>query len=309
MSKAIVTGCAGFIGSHLCDSLLEQGFRVIGVDNLITGNPANIFHLKKNKSFEFHKKDIIKGFSAKGKIDFVFNLASPASPIDYQRIPIETIMVNSYGTKNMLDLALKKHAVFLQASTSEVYGDPVEHPQRETYNGNVNIIGPRACYDESKRFSEMLASNYARVYGLNTRIARIFNTYGPRMRKSDGRVIPNFITQALTNKPITVYGSGKQTRSFCYVNDLVDGLLKLAFSDYSKPVNLGNPKEIRIIDLAKKIKKMTNSRSRIEFSSLPIDDPSKRKPNILVAKRELKWKPRVGIEKGLRKTIEFFKEN
>lgn len=307
MKHAVVTGAAGFIGSHLCDALLGKGFKVTGVDSLITGSRKNLAGLKGNKRFEFHKRDIVKGFSAKGRVDYIFNLASPASPVDYQKIPIETILANSLGTKNMLDLALEKKAVFLEASTSEVYGDPLEHPQRESYNGNVSLTGPRACYDESKRFGEMLSLNYARAFNLEVRVARIFNTFGPRMRANDGRVIPNFITQALANKPITVYGSGKQTRSFCYVSDLVEGLQKLAFSRYPKPVNLGNPCEYTIAGLAGKIKEKTGSRSRIVYKALPMDDPARRKPDISVAARELKWEPKIGIGEGLEKTIDYFR--
>ncbi|MEM0360274.1 MAG: UDP-glucuronic acid decarboxylase family protein [Candidatus Diapherotrites archaeon] len=308
MKTAIVTGGAGFIGSHLCDTLLEMDLKVIAIDSLITGNKENIEHLKKNKRFCFIKKDIVKPITIKEKTDFVFNLASPASPVDYQKIPMQTILANSIGTKNMLDFALKKKAVFLQASTSEVYGDPLEHPQSETYNGNVNITGPRACYDESKRFAETLCTYYCKEFNLKTRIARIFNTYGPRMRKNDGRVIPNFITQALAGKPLTVYGDGKQTRSFCYVSDLVEGIVKLAFSNYQKPVNLGNPEELTMTELAEKIKTLTGSNSKIVFTKLPEDDPAKRKPDISIAERELNWKPKTSIEEGLKKTIEFFKE-
>lgn len=308
MKRAIVTGAAGFIGSHLCESLLGKGFKVTGVDNLVTGSKENISHLKKNKSFKFSKKDITKPVKLSGKLDYIFNLASPASPIDYQRIPIKTILANSLGTKNMLDLALEKNAVFLDASTSEVYGDPLEHPQKETYNGNVSISGPRACYDESKRFGEMLTAYYGRVFGLEVRIARIFNTYGPRMRVNDGRVIPNFVSQALHNKPITVYGSGSQTRSFCYVSDLVRGLEKLAFSSYKKPVNLGNPRELKIVDLARKIKQLTGSGSKIVFKELPVDDPARRKPDISTARKKLKWKPLIGINEGLERTIKYFRE-
>ena len=308
MKKAIVTGAAGFIGSHLCESLLEKGFRVTGIDNLVTGSVKNISHLKKDKNFEFIKRDTTKALKWNKELDYLFHLASPASPIDYQRIPIQTILANSLGTKNMLDLALEKKAVFLDASTSEVYGNPLEHPQRETYNGNVSISGPRACYDESKRFGEMLTAYYGRVFGLSVRIARIFNTYGPRMRANDGRVIPNFITQALSNRAITVYGSGSQTRSFCYVSDLVSGLEKLAFSSYKKPVNLGNPREMTILEIAKKIKRLTNSRSRITFKRLPMDDPARRKPDISIARKKLKWKPRIEISEGLKKTIAYFKE-
>lgn len=308
MKTAIVTGAAGFIGSHLCESLLEKGFNVNGIDNLSTGSRENISSLKKSKNFKFIKRDTTKPIKLKGRLDYLFHLASPASPIDYQRIPIQTALANSLGTKNMLDLALEKNAVFLDASTSEVYGDPLVHPQKETYNGNVSISGPRACYDESKRFGEMLTAYYGRVLGLNTRIARIFNTYGPRMRANDGRVIPNFITQALSGKPLTVYGSGSQTRSFCYVSDLVYGLEKLAFSSYKKPVNLGNPREMTILETAQKIKKLTKSSSSIEFRKLPVDDPTRRKPDISIARKKLKWKPVVGVTEGLKKTISYFRE-
>jgi len=307
VKRAVVAGAAGFIGSHLCDSLLEQGFRVSGIDNLVTGSKANLAHLKKNKNFEFFKKDIIKPVKLNGKADFVFNLASPASPVDYQQIPMETIYANSFGTKNLLDLTMEKKAVFLDASTSEVYGDPLEHPQSESYNGNVSLTGPRACYDESKRFGEMLTTYYSRVYGLETRVARIFNTFGPRMRTKDGRVIPNFICQALEGKPITVYGDGKQTRSFCYVSDLVTGLEKLAFSDYKQPVNLGNPREMSIFDTAERIRILCGSKSKIVFRELPKDDPSRRKPDISTAAKELKWKPRVSFDEGIGQTIDFFR--
>jgi len=308
MTRAIITGAAGFIGSHLTDALLEKGFKVTGIDNLVTGNKKNLAHLKKNKNFNFEKSDIIKEMKVSGKVDFVFNLASPASPVDYAKIPMQTIFANSIGTKNALDFALEKNAVFLDASTSEVYGDPLVHPQKESYHGNVSLTGPRACYDESKRFGEMLTTYYGKELGLESRVARIFNTFGPRMRADDGRVIPNFICQALRGKPITVYGKGKQTRSFCFVSDLVDGLQKLAFSNYRKPVNLGNPNEMTILETAKKIKELTHSRSPIAFRNLPKDDPSKRKPDISVAKLKLKWKPIVSFNEGIGKTIDFFAE-
>jgi len=308
MKHAVITGAAGFIGSHLTDSLLEKGFKVTGVDNLVTGDRKNISHHRKNKDFSFEKLDIIKEVKINGSVDYVFNLASPASPIDYQKIPMETIFANSLGTKNALDFAMEKNAVFLDASTSEVYGDPLVHPQKESYHGNVSLTGPRACYDESKRFGEMLTTYYGKELGLESRVARIFNTYGPRMRADDGRVIPNFINQALHGKPITVYGKGKQTRSFCYVSDLVDGLQRLAFSRYRAPVNLGNPNEMTILETAKKIKELTHSHSPIAFRNLPKDDPTKRKPDISVAKLKLKWKPTVSFNEGIVKTIDFFAE-
>ncbi len=308
MNHALVTGAAGFIGSHLTDALLEKGFKVTGVDNLVTGNEKNIFHLSKNKNFSFEKLDIVKEVKVKGKVDFVFNLASPASPVDYAKIPMQTIFANSLGTKNALDFALEKNAVFLDASTSEVYGDPLVHPQKESYYGNVSLTGPRACYDESKRFGEMLTTYYGKELGLESRVARIFNTYGPRMRADDGRVIPNFICQALRGKPITVYGKGNQTRSFCYVSDLVEGLQKLAFSKFRGPVNLGNPVEMTILETARKIKGLTHSRSAIAFRNLPKDDPAKRKPDISLAKLKLKWQPKVSFNEGIVKTIDFFAE-
>lgn len=304
--RALVTGCAGFIGSHLCEFLIKKGYEVIGVDNLYTGTKKNINFLPK-ENFTFIKKDITKRLKIKGKIDEIYNLASPASPVAYQNEPIATMLANSIGVKNMLDLALEKNAVFLQASTSEVYGDPLKHPQKESYFGNVNPIGPRACYDESKRFAETLTVNYHNEFGTDVRIARIFNTYGPKMQQSDGRVIPNFIMQALSNKPITVYGRGQQTRSFCYIDDMVLGLYKLMHSNYNLPVNLGNPRETKIIDLAKLIKKLANSDSKIVFTKMPIDDPVRRKPDITLAKKLLKWKPRVLLKQGLKKTIEWFK--
>ncbi|RLG68714.1 MAG: SDR family NAD-dependent epimerase/dehydratase [Candidatus Iainarchaeum archaeon] len=305
--RALVTGCAGFIGSHLCEFLIEKGYEVIGVDNLYTGSKQNISSLSKEK-FTFIKKDITKRLKIKGSLDEIYNLASPASPVAYQNAPLATMLTNSIGVKNTLDLALEKNAIFLQASTSEVYGNPLIHPQKESYFGNVNPVGPRACYDESKRFAEALTVNYSRELGVETRIARIFNTYGPRMQESDGRVIPNFITQALRNEPITVYGRGQQTRSFCYISDLISGLYKLMHTNYSMPVNIGNPKETKIIELAKLIKKLTESKSKIVFTEMPIDDPIRRKPDITLAKKLLKWKPKVTLKEGLKKTIKWFKE-
>lgn len=308
MSKTIlVTGGAGFIGSHLCEKLLAEGNGVICFDSLITGKKQNIADFLKNKSFKFVKGDISKKIKATQKLDEIYNLASPASPVDYQHRPIETLMAGSVGVKNLLDLARKNDSVFLQASTSEVYGDSLEHPQKETYFGNVNPIGPRACYDESKRFAEALTVNYARIYGLKTHIARIFNTYGPKMRKDDGRVIPNFIEQSLSGKPLTVYGKGSQTRSFCFVSDMVEGLAKLMEYDYQLPVNLGNPDERTILETAKKIIRVTGSKSKIVFSPMPKDDPEKRKPNISLAKKKLGWSPKISFDNGLVQTIDWFK--
>ncbi|MCD6478465.1 MAG: SDR family oxidoreductase [Candidatus Diapherotrites archaeon] len=304
--RAVVTGCAGFIGSHLCEFLVKKGYDVIGIDNLCTGAIENIASLPK-ENFTFIRKDITKGISIQGKIDEVYNLASPASPKAYQRLAIETMLANSIGTTNMLELALKKKACFLQASTSEVYGDPLVHPQKESYYGNVNPVGPRACYDESKRFAEALIMNYHWRYGLETRIARIFNTYGPRMSASDGRVIPNFIIQALRSEPLTVYGRGLQTRSFCYISDMVQGLYRLMHCSYAMPVNLGNPKEIKIIELAKLIKRLTGSKSKLTFVKMPEDDPEKRRPDITLARELLKWKPKVTLRKGLIETIAWFR--
>lgn len=306
----IVTGGAGFIGSHLCEKLLEGGNdKVICVDNMITGKAENVKHLTKNPNLVFLRHDVSRPLKISGKIDRIYHLASPASPIDYQKLPIETMMANSFGTKNMLDLAKEKKARLLLASTSEVYGDPEKHPQNEDYWGNVNPVGPRSCYDESKRFAEALAMAYHRIHGIDVRIARIFNTYGPRMRANDGRVIPNFITQALKNEPITVY-DGKQTRSFCYVSDMVDGLVRLMESGFAaEPFNLGNPDERKIIDVAKNIKQITESKSEIVFRPLPQDDPTRRRPDITKSKKKLGWEPRIGFDDGLKRTIEWFSGN
>ncbi len=305
----LVTGGAGFNGSHLCKRLLDSKNKVLCLDSLITGKKENIRFLLENKNFSFIKADITSPLKVEQKIDFIFNLASPASPIDYQKRPLETLFSGSLGVKNVLDLARKNNAVFLQASTSEVYGDPLEHPQKETYFGNVNPIGPRACYDESKRFAETLTVNYSNSFGVKTRIARIFNTYGPKMRLDDGRVIPNFVVQALQNKPLTVYGKGKQTRSFCFVDDLVEGLILLADSNYSLPVNLGNQKETTVLELAQKIIKVTKSKSAIKFLPLPQDDPEKRRPDTTVAEKKLGWKTKVSFDDGLKKTIDWFAQN
>lgn len=305
--KILVTGGAGFIGSHLCDFLLGKGHFVTCVDNLLTGNIKNIKHNLKDKRFDFIKQDIVKPFKYAGKVDFILHFASPASPVDYMNYPFETLDVGSTGTKNMLELAKKKKAKFMLASTSEVYGDPSISPQREDYFGNVNSIGPRSVYDEAKRFSEALTSAYSREKLVDTKIVRIFNTYGPRMGLDDGRVVPNFIKQALTGQSLTVYGVGDQTRSFCYVSDLVEGVYKLMYSKISGPVNLGNPKELKIIEFAKVIIDLTGSKSKIVFKSLPADDPKQRCPNIFLAKKELDWQPKVDLEEGLKRTIEYFK--
>ncbi len=305
--KILVTGGAGFIGSFLCERLLEEGHDVICMDNLSTGKKSNIKHLLKNQKFKFLEHDVTKPIEL--KIDSIFHLASPASPLDYQKLPIETSMVNSLGTFNMLELARKNNARFLLASTSEVYGDPLEHPQKETYWGNVNPFGVRSCYDESKRFAETLTMSFFRKYGLDIRIARIFNTFGPRMRKDDGRAIPNFIVQTLSGQPITVYGDGEQTRSFCFISDMIDGLMKLMFTDgfSGQVVNLGNKEEKSIISVARLIKDLTKSKSEIVFKPLPEDDPSRRKPDITKAKELLNWEPKVDFEDGLKKTIPWFK--
>ncbi len=306
--RILVTGGAGFIGSHLVEKLLDSKNEVICVDNFVTGREDNIKPLLKNPNFTFIEHDVSKPLEINGEIGCIFHLASPASPVDYQKLPIETMMVNSIGTMNMLELAKEKGAKFLLASTSEVYGDPEKHPQSESYWGHVNPTGPRSCYDESKRFAETIAMTYYRFHRIDVKIVRIFNTYGPRMRVNDGRAVPNFVTQALAGKPITVYGTGKQTRSFCYISDMVDGLKKLVNSKYSgEPFNIGMPNEFTILKVAKMIKGMTNSKSKIVYKPLPQDDPAKRRPDISKAKKKLKWEPKVSIEDGLKKTIEWFK--
>ncbi|RKY01517.1 SDR family NAD-dependent epimerase/dehydratase [Candidatus Poribacteria bacterium] len=307
--RVLVTGGAGFIGSHMCRLLLERGYEVICVDNLITGRLDNISDLfeRFGDRFTFIRYDITNPLWVSGRLDYILNLASPASPVDYVNLPIETMKVGAMGTYNMLELAREKGAKFLHASTSEVYGDPKVHPQPEDYWGNVNPIGPRSVYDESKRFAEALVMAYHRRYGLDTRIARIFNCYGPQMRPDDGRVIPNFITQALKGEPLTVYGDGSQTRSFTYISDLIDGLYRLMLSDYHEPVNLGNPDEKRIIDLAHIIIELTGSKGGITFKPLPQDDPKVRCPDITRARRILGWEPKVPLEEGLRETIRYFK--
>jgi len=304
--KTIVTGGAGFLGSHLCDLLLEKGHEVICIDNLVTGNTRNIEHIQSDR-FTYLKHDITKPIYFGDKIDYIFHLASPASPIDYLELPIQTLKVGALGTYNLLGLAKEKSARFFLASTSEVYGDPLVNPQTEEYWGNVNPIGPRGVYDEAKRYAEAITMAYHRYHKVDTRIVRIFNTYGPRMRINDGRVVPNFIGQALRGEDITVYGDGSQTRSFCYVSDEVEGLYRLMMSDYSSPVNIGNPEEHTILEFAKIILKMTRSGSKIVFKDLPVDDPKQRRPDIGKARELLEWEPEVGLEEGLRETIGYFR--
>lgn len=309
MKRILITGGAGFIGSHLCSFLLERDCDVICMDNLITGTMQNITPMLKNKHFEFIEHDVTKYIGVEGDIDYVLHFASPASPVDYLKLPIQTLKVGSLGTHNALGVAKAKGAQFLLASTSEVYGDPTVHPQPESYWGNVNNVGPRGVYDESKRFAEAITMAYHRAHHLDTKIVRIFNTYGPRMRKVDGRAIPAFIEQAFENKPITVFGDGKQTRSFCYVSDLVDGVHKLMNSNANTPVNIGSSDEMNILDLANLIIKVTGSKSKIVFKDLPIDDPKVRQPEITLAKMLLGWQPTISLKDGLRKTIEWFKDN
>ena len=309
MKTALITGGAGFIGSHLCEFLLAKGYKVIAMDNLATGDIKNIENLRSNKNFTYIHHDVSKHIVVNEELDFVLHFASPASPVDYQKIPIQTLKVGSLGTHNALGLALAKKASYVLASTSEVYGDPLVNPQPETYWGNVNPIGIRGCYDEAKRFAEALTMAYHRIHRLDTKIVRIFNTYGPRMRKDDGRVVPNFITQALKNEPITVYGNGKQTRSFCYISDLVEGIYKLMMSGINEPVNLGNSEEHTIFEFAEVIKELTKSKSKIAFKPLPVDDPHVRCPDIAKAKKMLKWQPKVKLKEGLARTIEWFKIN
>ncbi len=305
---AVVTGAAGFLGSHLSDLLLSRGYKVIGMDNLITGNVRNIEHLAGRADFEFIKHDVTKFIFLPGKIDLILHFASPASPIDYLQIPIQTLKVSSLGTHNALGLAKEKNATFLIASTSECYGDPLEHPQKETYWGNVNPIGPRGCYDEAKRFAEAMTMAYHRFHKVDTKIVRIFNTYGPRMRLEDGRVVPAFIGQALQGQPLTVFGDGSQTRSFCYVSDLIDGIYRLSQSDYHEPVNIGNPGEMTVRQFADKILAITGSKSSIDFRPLPEDDPKVRQPDITLAKKLLGWAPQVSFDTGIRDTVEYFRQ-
>jgi dTDP-glucose 4,6-dehydratase len=302
----VITGGAGFIGSHLCNRLIKEGFKIICLDNLITGTLENIKYLLKDKNFRFVKQDVTKYIAIRGNVDYVLHLASPASPQDYLKFPIQTLKVGSLGAHNALGLAKAKKAKFMLASTSEVYGDPLVHPQPEDYWGNVNCTGVRGCYDESKRFAEAITMAYHRIHKIDTKIARIFNTYGPSMRLDDGRVIPNFIHQALNNKPITVYGNGLQTRSFCYIDDLIEGLFRLMNSRINEPVNLGNPNEFTILELARLMIKLTNIKSKIVFKPLPEDDPRQRRPDIRRAKKILKWQSKVELKQGLLKTIEWF---
>ncbi len=306
MAKTLITGGAGFLGSHFCEYLLAKGHEVICVDNFLTGQKSNIAHIKDTK-FKFIESDVSKKISCDDKLDYVLHLASPASPEDYYKLPFETLKVGSEGTFNALELARKSGATFLLSSTSEVYGDPLVHPQVETYWGNVNPVGIRSVYDEAKRFAEAVAAAYQRTHGVKVRIARIFNTYGPRMRLNDGRAIPNFVAQALKGKNLTVYGDGKQTRSFCYVSDLIEGLYRLLISAVDSPVNIGNPTELTILEMAKKIKERIPAAGEIEFKPAMSDDPKVRRPDISKAKRELKWEPVVTLETGLTKTIDYFK--
>ena len=305
--KILITGAAGFLGSHLCDRFLIEGFHVIGMDNLITGDLKNIDHLMKRADFEFYHHDVSKFVHVPGKLDYILHFASPASPIDYLKIPIQTLKVGSLGTHNLLGLAKAKNARILIASTSEVYGDPLVHPQKESYYGNVNTIGPRGVYDEAKRFQESITMAYNRFHGLETRIVRIFNTYGPRMRLNDGRVIPAFLGQALRGEDITVFGDGSQTRSFCYVDDQVEGIHQLLFSDYDLPVNIGNPHEISILDFANEIIKLTGTDQKIVHQPLPKDDPLQRQPDISTAREKLGWEPQTHREEGMKITFDYFK--
>lgn len=305
---AVVTGAAGFLGSHLTDRLLAEGYKVIGIDSLLTGNVRNIEHLAGNPDFQFIKHDVTNYIYLPGEVHLVFHFASPASPIDYLKLPIQTLKVGSLGTHNTLGLAKAKGATYLIASTSETYGDPLEHPQKETYWGNVNPIGPRGVYDEAKRFAEAMVMGYHRAHGMDTKIVRIFNTYGPRMRLEDGRVVPAFIGQALQGKPITVFGDGAQTRSFCYVSDLIDGIFKLSQSNYHEPVNIGNPREMTVLEFAKQILKFTGSDQPIIHQELPQDDPKVRQPDITLARKLLGWEPKVQFEEGIVKTIDYFRD-
>lgn len=305
MSTVLIAGGAGFIGSHLCAKFLADGHKVICVDNLLTGQKANIEAFERNRAFSFIQVDITKPFDVPVEIDYILNFASPASPVDFYRLPVETLKAGSLGTLNLIELAKRKRARFLMASTSEVYGDPTVHPQVESYCGNVNTIGQRAVYDEAKRFSETVVTTYGKKFGLQVRIARIFNTYGPRMRPDDGRLVPNFLTQAIAGKPLTVFGDGTQTRSLCYVDDLVEGLVRLLHSDYSAPVNLGNPEEITILEFAQTIRKLFNPNLEISFKPLPAGDPKTRQPDITLAKTLLGWQPKTSLEEGLKKTWEY----
>ncbi|MCX6312654.1 MAG: SDR family oxidoreductase [Bacteroidetes bacterium] len=305
--RILITGAAGFLGSHLCDRFIAEGFLVVGMDNLITGDLKNIEHLFKNERFEFHHHDVSKFVFVPGQLDYILHFASPASPIDYLKIPIQTLKVSSLGTHNLLGLAKVKKARILVASTSEVYGDPTVHPQTEDYWGNVNPIGPRGVYDEAKRFMEAMTMAYHTYHGVETRIIRIFNTYGPRMRLNDGRVLPAFIGQALRGEDLTIFGDGSQTRSFCYVDDLVEGIFRLLMSDYVNPVNIGNPQEITIKDFAEEIIKLTGTSQKVVYRDLPQDDPKQRQPDITIARKILGWEPKVDRAEGLKRTYAYFK--
>jgi len=308
MKRILITGAAGFLGSHLSDRFIKEGYSVVGMDNLITGDMANIEHLLPLKEFEFYHQDVSNYVHVAGKLDYILHFASPASPIDYLKIPIQTLKVGSLGTHNLLGLALAKKARMLIASTSEVYGDPLVHPQDESYWGNVNPIGPRGVYDEAKRFQEAITMAYHRFHGLETRIVRIFNTYGPRMRLNDGRALPAFLSQALRGEDLTVFGDGTQTRAFCYVDDLVEGIYRLLLSDYAEPVNIGNPAEITIQQFAEEIIKLTGTNQKIIYQPLPQDDPKQRKPDITKARTILNWEPQISREEGLKRTYDYFKE-
>ena len=307
--RVLITGGAGFIGSHLCDRLLADGHDVLCVDNFITGCDANIAHLRASPRFQFIQHDVTKPLALDGPVDCILHFASPASPIDYLKLPIQTLKVGSLGTLNALGIAKAKGAKFLLASTSEVYGDPQVHPQPETYWGHVNAVGPRGVYDEAKRFAEAMTMAYHRVHGIDTRIVRIFNTQGPRMRINDGRAIPAFITQALHGEPLTVFGDGTQTRSFCYIDDLIEGIVRLTAADYHEPVNLGNPEEYTILQLAHRIIELTKSASRVVFKPLPQDDPKQRRPDIATVRRLLSWEPKWSFEDGLKRTIGWFRQH